>query len=115
MYQRYTQHLKSVGVKKVEDLGYGWAFYLSKFYEGSQPVFITLLTKGSKIIFLNRMEYDKYYKLISASGSDLTGMVTPRQFVKGLTSAYTLREVSKRTVQTTLPATVYQKFKDIIS
>lgn len=113
MYQSYTQHLKSVGVKKVEDLGYGWAFYLSKFYEGSQPVFIALLTKGSKIILLNR--YDKYYKLISASGGDLTGMVTPRQFVKGLTSAYTLREVSKRTVQTTLPVTVYQKFNDIIS
>ena len=114
MYRSTTKYnLKPVGVKKVEDLGYGWAFWVSKFYEGGSPIFIAILTKGSKIIFLN--QYNKYFRLVSGSGIDLTGKVSPREFVKGVTSAYTLREVSKRTVQGNLPATVYQKFNDIIS
>lgn len=106
----YKYNLESGSVKKIDDLGYGWAMYLAKFDNDGHPFNMTFLTKNSKIVFGNK--FFLFHRIFSKSGEDLTGQVTPNQFVKNI-GIYSMSSVPIGYVQHTVPSTVLQKFNKL--
>ena len=114
-------YLKSGHVKKIEDLGYGWAMYLAKFDNDGHSFHLTILTKDSKIVFVNKF-FGFYTVYSSSTGEELTGKITPNQLVKtdgyylfSLThivkgGVYSFAGVPMGYVHHIVPPTVFQKF-----
>lgn len=101
-------------VKKIDDLGYGWAIYVAKFTVNTGgTLYLTLVTNKSKIVYI--IYNSEFYKLNSTKNDDLTGKVSPKQFVDrygvysdGTPMNYKLYSVTLKYVKNHLPVTIYQ-------
>lgn len=113
-YERQKDNFKMVrkDVKKADDLGYGWAIYVAKFsLRGT--LYLSLVTYKSKIMYI--IYNSKFYKLNSIMGEDLTGNVSPKQFIDrfelysdGTTKNYKLYPVTLNYVIKHIPLTIFQ-------
>lgn len=101
-------------VKKIDDLGYGWAIYVAKFTVNTGgTLYLTLVTNKSKIVYI--IYNSEFYKLNSTKNDDLTGKVSPKQFVDrygvysdGTPMNYKLYSVTLKYVKSHIPVTIYQ-------
>lgn len=103
----YKYNLKPGSVKKIDDLGYGWGIYLAKFEDNGHPFNMTILTKNSMVMFVNK--FFVFFQIYSQSGEDLSGKITPNQLVKGKDS-HIYKYVPNGYVMHVVPSTVIQKF-----
>lgn len=111
-YNTYREHTKCVGCKKVGNLGYGWSAYAAKYYTGGNPWYIPMLVKDSKVMFTNTDT--KFHKIVTPSGIELIGRVSPNEFAKNIYTKYIIEPVSKNFALNQIPVSVYQKYKDLI-
>lgn len=110
-YSGYRRQTKCVGVKKIDNLGYGWAAHLAKYYTGGNPWYVPMLVKNSKVMFTNTDT--KFHKVITPSGVELIGRISPNEFAKNIYTKYIIEPVSKNFALGYIPVSVYQKYKEI--
>jgi cytochrome oxidase Cu insertion factor (SCO1/SenC/PrrC family) len=103
--------------KKVANLGYGWALHHAKILINKGVMNTYLITHNSKIILA--IDNGKFYKIVSPYGSDLTGKISPGQFLdmfgvhrNGQFIGVYLDKVSNSYARDNLPETILQKIKD---